>query len=187
MQGKDGPHVRGYRASDRGTNLKKQGCVFVILMAFLGGLTPIKAQTPAESPSSSPSSQDTSSPDAPLADSEQGCQKDVSNFQTKREKLMAGLENIARKNKGALDPVAACPLLREVVTLDKAYNAYLEKNKHWCGVPDEALEAVSESSKKNRELANQACQLADQVRRAKQNAIQQQGGAAPPPLPRGPL
>jgi len=123
----------------------------------------------------------------------QSCEKDVSEFQTKRNAQMENLAKLQKKGDGKLDPVAACPMLRSLATVEQSMLAYMEKNQNWCNIPDDALNNVKQGSAKTAGIAKQACGLAAQVKKQQQ---QQAAGAgaggpgfnvAPPKLPAGPL
>jgi len=79
------------------------------------------------------------------------------------------------------------PKLRALVAVERELVAYLTKNKEWCGVPDEAFQNISASSGKSTKVAEQACKVAAQMKKAQE---QQASGALNSPqtkLPAGPL
>jgi hypothetical protein len=77
--------------------------------------------------------------------------------------------------------------LRALVAAERELLAYLTKNKDWCTVPDVAFQNITESSGKSSKVANQACSVAEKMKKAQQ---QQAAGALNAPqqkLPAGPL
>ncbi len=122
---------------------------------------------------------------------QQSCETDIGKLQDKRMSVMNDIGVLQKKGEGKLDPVAACPKLRALASVEKDMLAYMEKNQSWCNIPDEVLNNVKEGSGKTASVATQACNLAAQAR--KQQQQQAAGGAGPgfaPPsskLPAGPL
>ncbi len=129
----------------------------------------------------------------PVLAQEVSCETDITKFQTKRQAQIAELNGLAKK-EGKLDPVAACPKLRSLATIEQSMLGYMEKNQNWCNIPDTVIENVKEGSGKTAGIAKQACGLAEQVKKMqKQQQQQQAAGGAPgfntpaPRLPAGPL
>ncbi|MDB5641961.1 MAG: hypothetical protein JWN07_1278 [Hyphomicrobiales bacterium] len=127
----------------------------------------------------------------------QSCENDVGEFQKKRNAQMETIGKLQKKNEGKLDPVAACPMLRSLASIEQSMLAYMEKNQNWCNIPDQALSNVKEGSGKTAAIAKQACGLAVKMKKQQQ---QQAAGAAAgagaggpgfnvpaPKLPAGPL
>lgn len=115
------------------------------------------------------------------------CNQDIGALTKKRQGIIDQLNQLAKGGKKQLDPVASCPKLRALVAIEHELLAYLTKNKDWCAVPDEALHNISESTGKSGKVANQACTVAAQMKKAQQ---QQATGALNAPqqkLPAGPL
>jgi hypothetical protein len=116
------------------------------------------------------------------------CNEDIAGLTKKRQSVIDQLNQLAKGGKKQLDPIASCPKLRALAAAERDLVAYLTKNKDWCNVPDEALQNLSASSGKTGQVANQACTVADQIKKAQQQ--QATGGAGQPPaqkLPAGPL
>jgi hypothetical protein len=117
------------------------------------------------------------------------CNEDIAKLTKKRQGVIDQLNHQSKGAKNQLDPIAACPKLRALVSAESELVAYLTKNKEWCSVPDEALANINASSAKSGTVANQACKVAAQMKKAQQQ--QQSAGAlsAPPgqKLPTGPL
>lgn len=121
----------------------------------------------------------------------QSCENDIGEFQKKRAAQMENIAKLQKKGDGKLDPVAACPMLRSLSTVEQGMLAYMEKNQNWCNIPDEVIGNVKEGSGKTSAIAKQACGLAAQAKKQQQ---QQAAGAGapgfnvpPPKLPAGPL
>jgi hypothetical protein len=115
------------------------------------------------------------------------CNEDIAALTKKRQGIIDQLNKLAQGGKKQLDPVASCPKLRALVAVESELLAYLTKNKDWCAVPDEAFQNVSASTGKTGKVANQACSIAAQMKKAQE---QQAKGALNVPqqkLPAGPL
>lgn len=125
------------------------------------------------------------------------CQKDFEGYTSRAQSASAALNASAKRNKGKLDPVAACPRLRNLVAIQSQMIGYMEKNKDWCHIPDDAIAGAKEGRSKTASIAGKACGMAVQIEKIKRQQAQQQaaGGApggsggppAPPRLPTGPL
>ncbi|HYP56834.1 MAG TPA: hypothetical protein VEQ35_00935 [Beijerinckia sp.] len=117
------------------------------------------------------------------------CATDIGNLNKKRQGVIEQLNALATKGgKKQLDPVASCPKLRNLVAVEHELVAYLTKNKDWCSIPDDAIENIKATSGKSAAIANQACTIAAQMKKAQQQ--QQAGGLNAPQgqkLPTGPL
>jgi hypothetical protein len=116
------------------------------------------------------------------------CNQDIAHLSKKRQAVIDQLNQLAKGGKKQLDPIASCPKLRALAAAEREFVAYLTKNKDWCSVPDEALQNLSTSSTKTSEVANQACKVAEQIKKAQEQGAT--GGAGQPPaqkLPTGPL
>ena len=130
--------------------------------------------------------------DAPLASSSSSCEADIGKLQQKRNAEIGELNKLSKKG-GKLDPVAACPKLRNLAATEKQMLAYMEKNQNWCSIPDSVIENVKQGSGKTAGIAGQACKIAAQVEKMKKQ--QAAGGGAAGPfgaptasrLPTGPL
>jgi hypothetical protein len=115
------------------------------------------------------------------------CNQDIGALTKKRQGIIDQLNQLAQGGKKQLDPVASCPKLRALVAVERELLAYLTKNKDWCAVPDEAFQNISASTSKSSKVANQACAVAAQMKKAQE---QQAAGALNAPqqkLPAGPL
>jgi hypothetical protein len=114
------------------------------------------------------------------------CNQDIGALTKKRQGIIDQLNKLSQGGKKQLDPIAACPKLRALVAVEHELLAYLTKNKDWCSVPDEAFQNVSASTGKSGKVANQACTVAAQMKKAQE---QQASGLNAPQrkLPAGPL
>jgi hypothetical protein len=121
---------------------------------------------------------------SPAAAQATSCQQDLEKFGSRRVAAMEDLSRLAKAGKGKLDPIAACPKLRNLAALEAQFVDYLVKNKDWCGIPDNIVQAMSGSHVKTSKFATQACTIAAQAKKAQQQQV-----AAPQaqPLPTGPL
>jgi hypothetical protein len=116
------------------------------------------------------------------------CNQDIGALTKKRQGIIDQLNQLAQQGgkKKQLDPVASCPKLRALVAVEREFVAYLTKNKEWCSVPDIAFQNLSAGAAKTVKVANQACTVAEQMKKAQE---QQAAGAlnAQQKLPSGPL
>jgi hypothetical protein len=115
------------------------------------------------------------------------CNQDIGALTKKRQGIIDQLNQLAQGGKKQLDPIASCPKLRALVAVEHELVTYLTKNKDWCAVPDEALQNISASTGKSVKVADQACKVAAQMKKAQE---QQAKGALNVPqqkLPAGPL
>jgi hypothetical protein len=119
----------------------------------------------------------------------QDCNTDIAGLTKKRQNIIDELNRIAKASpKGQLDPMASCPKLRALVGSERALVAYLTTNKDWCAVPDDAVQNLTATAEKSRKVADQACNIAIQMKKAQQQ--QAAGGLNAPQsqkLPTGPL
>jgi hypothetical protein len=118
------------------------------------------------------------------------CQGDIGKLSQRRLAQIEQLNALAKASKGKLDPVAACPKFRSLVAVEREFEAYMVKNKEWCGIPEDVIANIKAGTARDAGVGKQACDLAVQVERAKKQ--QQAGGGigGPPPaqkLPSGPL
>lgn len=123
-------------------------------------------------------------PNAAFAD----CNEDIAKLTQKRQAVIDKLNELAKGSKNELDPITSCPRLRALVAAEKDLISYLKKNKDWCNIPDDAIANISDSSSKSSNIANQACKVAAQMKKAQeQQAIDALHSAPRPKLPAGPL
>lgn len=122
----------------------------------------------------------------------QDCATDLASLAARREAAMKGINDLVASAHGKkLDPEAFCGRSRPLTSAEDAMIAYMQKNKDWCQVPDDALAQLKASHAKSLAFGAKACGVAAQMKKMKQQAAQaaQQGGGQPPeqPLPAGPL
>jgi hypothetical protein len=112
------------------------------------------------------------------------CTDDIGNLTKKRQSVIDDLNRLARSSpKGQLDPAVSCPKLRVLAADEQQLLAYLQKNKDWCMVPDEAITNLSMSLSRSRMVAGKACAIAEQIKKN-----QEAGGIeGAQKLPSGPL
>lgn len=117
------------------------------------------------------------------------CQTDMGKLMAERQSTIEALNKLSQNSKKQLDPIAACPKLKNLTALENKVVSYLEKNKDWCNVPDNFVENAKTSRAKTGALAAKACQVAAQVEKMKKMQQQQAQGGGPQvqKLPAGPL
>lgn len=117
------------------------------------------------------------------------CNTDIAGLSQKRQVFIDKLNVLAKAAKGKLDPVASCPTLRGLVKTEGDLLKYLQANKNWCNVPEDTVANLQAADAKSQSFATQACNLATQVAKQKQQAAS--GAAAigqeAQKLPTGPL
>jgi hypothetical protein len=121
----------------------------------------------------------------------QSCNEDIAALQQKRQGHIEALNKLSKAGNGKLDPIAACPRLRNLAALEREMAAYMEKNQSWCSIPEQIVEQVKDGSGKTGQMAGQACKVAAEMRKMQQQSAGGLGGpvGGPPALqlPRGPL
>ncbi len=117
----------------------------------------------------------------------QSCSDDLQKLGQRREAEMATLNDLVKAAKGKqLDPTVFCGKSSGLITAENAMIAYMEKNKDWCGIPDEAIDNLKANHAKSTSFAARACKVAGELKKMKE---QQANGGGPQaqPLPTGPL
>ena len=116
------------------------------------------------------------------------CNADIAALTQKRQTFIDRLNVLAKSSKGKLDPVASCPPLRGLVVAEGNLVKYLEANKDWCNVPDEAVNNLKGASTKSQAFATQACNIAAQAKKQQQEQASGANlGLESQALPAGPL
>ena len=116
------------------------------------------------------------------------CNTDVAGLSAKRQGFVDKLNVLAKASKGKLDPAASCPVLRGLVKAEGDLLKYLEANKNWCAVPDEAITNLKAADVKSAAFATQACNIAEQAKKQQQQAASSSAlGVQEQKLPTGPL
>jgi hypothetical protein len=112
------------------------------------------------------------------------CSVDIGGLTKKRQSIIDGLNKLQKTSpRGQLDPASSCPRLRDLAASEKELLDYLQKNKDWCMVPDEAIMNLTKSLERSRTIAGKACAFAAQEK--KNQAAGDLGGGQK--LPAGPL
>ena len=114
------------------------------------------------------------------------CQTDVNGLMKKRMSAVAAVNATAKKNGGKLDPIAACPQLRNLAAIEAEASAYFTKNGEWCNLPPDFAQKMSEARAKSQLFATKACQVAVKMKEMQKQQTQQAAEALPK-LPTGPL
>lgn len=110
------------------------------------------------------------------------CTDDIGNLTKKRQSIIEQLNNLAKSSPNhQLDPAVSCPKLRELASAETALLVYLQKNKDWCMVPDEAISNITMSLNRSKMVAGRACAIAMQMKKNEET------GATAQKLPTGPL
>ena len=118
---------------------------------------------------------------------QQSCGEDLQKFAQRREAELTVINNLVKSAHGKqLDPAVFCAKSAGLNAAEGAMIAYMEKNKDWCQIPDEALAQLKANHAKTLAFSNKACTVAAQMKKMKE---QQAAGGGPQvqPLPTGPL
>ncbi len=118
-----------------------------------------------------------------------GCEENMRKYSDRRNAQLQSINNLVKSGKGrGLDPVAACPKFRTLVTIETEMKNWVLKNKDWCSIPDQIIEGMKAGFAKTPEYARKACAAAAQ---AKNGGLAGPGGPVPQQpsmkLPSGPL
>jgi hypothetical protein len=120
---------------------------------------------------------------------QQSCADDLKRLSDKRGVELDKINALVKAAKGKpMNPAMFCSQSGGLNAAENALIAYMEKNKDWCGVPEEALASLKENHLKSLAFANKACTVAAQMK--KREAAGANGGNGAPqaaPLPAGPL
>jgi hypothetical protein len=118
-----------------------------------------------------------------VAFAQQSCGEDLKRLSEKREAELTRINNLVRATKGKpIDPTVFCSQSAGLNTAENALIAYMEKNKDWCSVPDEVIDALKANHVKSLAFSAKACKVAAQMKKE-----QAAGAAQAQPLPAGPL
>ena len=117
----------------------------------------------------------------------QSCGDDLQKLAQRREAEMASINTLVKASKGKqLDPTVFCAKSGGLMSAENAMIAYMEKNKDWCGIPDDTLNGLKANHTKSAAFAAQACKVAGELKKAKEQGADG-GGPQAQPLPAGPL
>ena len=117
----------------------------------------------------------------------QSCGDDMQKLAQRRETELATINALVKSAKGKqLDPTVFCSKSSGLISVENAMIAYMEKNKDWCGFPDDAIGNLKANHAKSSSFAAKACKVAAEIKKMKD---QQANGGGPQvqPLPTGPL
>jgi hypothetical protein len=118
---------------------------------------------------------------------QQTCGEDIKRLSAKREAELNKVNGIVHAAKGKpLDPALFCSQSAGLNSAENALITYMEKNKDWCGVPDEVLGALKANHVKSIAFSAKACSVAAQMKK-REAAGAANGAPQAPPLPTGPL
>jgi hypothetical protein len=120
---------------------------------------------------------------------ESSCQTDFQRLTQKRMAQIGALNNLSKSGKGKMDPVAACPIARNLAAAEGEMLNYMNKNKDWCAIPDNVIDNFKQARAKTQNFASQACGVAAKVKKMQEQQRQQAANPqnAPAKLPAGPL
>jgi hypothetical protein len=117
----------------------------------------------------------------------QSCGDDLQKLAKSREAAMETINTLIKAAKGKqLDPTVFCAKSGGLIAAENAMIAYMEKNRDWCGIPDEALGTLKANHVKSAAFAAKSCKVASEMKKAKEQAADG-GGPQAQPLPAGPL
>jgi hypothetical protein len=115
------------------------------------------------------------------------CGADIQKLAQTRNVEMQKIGEYFKSFKGKpANPEEACAKFRGLIAAEGAMLAYMEKNKDWCSIPDDAIAKFKENHGKSQAFSSKACTAAAQFKKAKEQQAQG-GGPQAQPLPNGPL
>jgi hypothetical protein len=116
------------------------------------------------------------------------CGSDMQKLALARNAELEKVNAFAKAAHGKpLDPGEFCVKSAGLLHAESSLIAYMEKNKDWCSFPDEAIANLKTSHEKNAGFNAKACQVAEKIKKMKEQAAQGGGGPQAQPLPAGPL
>jgi hypothetical protein len=117
----------------------------------------------------------------------QSCGDDLKRLSQKREAELTRINALIKSGKGKpINPEVFCSQSAGLNSSENALIAYMEKNKDWCGIPDDALAGLKANHARSLEFSHKACTVAAQMRK-QQAAGAANGAPQAQPLPAGPL
>ncbi len=113
------------------------------------------------------------------------CNADMGAMAAKRAAINAELEKNKKAHAGKIDPIAACPQLKALAAAQGTMVAYMNKNKDWCGLPDELVSKSVEAQTQISGFAVKACGMIAKIKQmqAQQAAAQAQSQAQASQIP----
>ncbi|WP_158813933.1 hypothetical protein [Methylocapsa sp. S129] len=121
---------------------------------------------------------------------QQSCGDDLKRMSEKREVELNKINQMVQAAKGKpMNPALFCAQSGGLNAAENALIAYMEKNKDWCGIPDEVVTSLKENHLKSLAFSNKACSVAAQMKKqeAARAAAGSNGAPQAQPLPAGPL
>ena len=118
---------------------------------------------------------------------QQSCGEDLQKLAQRREAELTTINDLVKSAHGKqIDPTVFCAKSAGLNAAETAMIAYMEKNKDWCQIPDEALAQLKANHARSVAFSGKACAVAAQIKKMKE---QQAAGGGPQaqPLPTGPL
>ena len=121
------------------------------------------------------------------------CQADFNKIMVKRQAEINTLNTMSKKLKGKLDPIAACPHLRSLASVESELVTYMTTNKNWCSISAEVIKNATDGRNKTAGVAQNACAVAAKIKKMQEQGAktQQNGNAFNAPeqmhMPSGPL
>jgi hypothetical protein len=117
----------------------------------------------------------------------QSCNEDLQKLAQRREAELMVINGLVKSAHGKqLDPAIFCAKSAGLNSAENAMISYMEKNKDWCQIPDEALAQLKANHAKSVAFSAKACKVAAQIKKMKEEQAQG-GGPQAQPLPAGPL
>ena len=102
--------------------------------------------TPAIAPPAAPTGPAVTLPEAaqPQAAVTTGssCDTDFQKLANARTAQIGALNRLAKGKGRKMDPIAACGKLQGLAGIEARMVAYVEKNKDWCGIPDNVVDGI---------------------------------------------
>lgn len=92
---------------------------------------------------------------------------------SERQSLVQQLNKSAGKDK-KLDPRMACGAFGKLNTNGESILKWMETNKDWCQIPDQAVQTMRDDQGKIKDLRGQACNAAAKLAQMEKQARQQQ-------------
>ncbi len=118
---------------------------------------------------------------------QQSCGEDLQKLSQRREAELTVINDLVKSAHGKqLDPAVFCAKSAGLNKVENEMLAYMEKNKDWCQIPDEALAVLKANHAKSVQFSGKACAVAAQIKKMKEQQAQG-GGPQVQPLPTGPL
>jgi hypothetical protein len=115
------------------------------------------------------------------------CNDDMKRLTEAREAQLAQINALAAASKGKpMDAAVACGKARGLNVAESALVSYMDKNKDWCGIPDEVVNGLKAAHAKSVAFGTKACTVAAQMKKQREAGAQADAPHAAP-LPAGPL